>query len=98
MLGAAARAVEWADGEPLVFGGDLNLRPRESGVFAELERTYGLAGPTAPGSLDHLLHRGLEPVGPARAWEPQRRDVADPSGLAIRLSDHAPVEASFAVR
>ena len=98
VLGAAAHAVEWADGDPLVLGGDLNLRPRESAVFAELDRVYGLAGPAGPGSLDHLLHRGLAPVRPPRSWEPGARDVADDSGLAIRLSDHAPVEASFAVR
>ena len=27
LLAAAAAAVEWSEGDPLVFGGDLNLRP-----------------------------------------------------------------------
>ena len=40
---AAGRAAEWAAGLPLIFGGDLNLRPRTSPeAFAELERRHGL--------------------------------------------------------
>ena len=51
---AAAAATEWADGAPLLFGGDLNLRPAESpAIFAELEERFGLAGTTAPDAIDH---------------------------------------------
>ncbi|MET0823596.1 MAG: endonuclease/exonuclease/phosphatase family protein [Solirubrobacterales bacterium] len=96
VLAAAERAGAWAAGEPLIFGGDLNLRPRDSGVYAELEERFGLRGPTATGALDHLLVRGLDPLTPPHQWPPERREVTA-AGLAIRLSDHAPVEASFAV-
>lgn len=93
-LAAAAQAVEWAGDAPLILGGDLNLRPRESAAFAELERRHRLAPPTAPGSLDHLLARGLEVVAPPTAWPAERREVRV-GGLAIRLSDHAPVHGTF---
>lgn len=91
---AAERAVEWAADSPLILGGDLNLRPRDSGIFAELEDRHGLRQPTAPGSLDHLLARGLAIVRPPAAWPVERREVRA-RGLAIRLSDHAPVDGTF---
>ena len=49
-----------------------------------------------PGSLDHVLGRGLEVVRrPARL----DRDIPGPEGLRIRrLSDHAPVVASFGMK
>src|SRR5690606_4071406 len=56
LLTAAAQAVEWAAGAPLVIGGDLNVRPRDSDVYERLAERHGLRGPTAPDSLDHLLH------------------------------------------
>jgi endonuclease/exonuclease/phosphatase family metal-dependent hydrolase len=96
---AAGRAVEWAGEAPLVFGGDFNLRPRERpDVFAELEERFGLARPTAPGAIDHVLARGLEVVDPPRALAPEEREIAGPDDLRIRLSDHAPVVASFGMR
>jgi endonuclease/exonuclease/phosphatase family metal-dependent hydrolase len=91
---AAERAISWAGSDPLLFGGDLNVRPRDSEIFAELERRHGLRGLTAADSLDHLLARGLEPAGHARIWSSVEREVRE-RGLAIRLSDHAPVEAAF---
>ena len=91
---AAAAATEWAAGAPLLFGGDLNLRPSESAIFERLERELGLAAPTAPNSLDHLLAAGLEPIEAAAAWPPGRREIPSTAG-AIRLSDHAPVGAVF---
>jgi endonuclease/exonuclease/phosphatase family metal-dependent hydrolase len=93
---AAERATAWAADDPLLFGGDLNLRPRDTEIYGELERTFGLRGMTGPDSLDHLLVRGLDPVAPPRSWDPSEREV-DANGLAIRLSDHSPVEATFAV-
>ena len=96
MLDAAASApASGRAATPLVFGGDLNLRPRDSAVFESSRGGTGSRAPTAPGALDHLLVRGLEIVAPPTAWPPERREVAS-GGLAIRLSDHAPVEASFA--
>lgn len=98
VLLAAGRACEWAEGAPLLFGGDLNLRPGESEVYAELERRHSLVGATDLDGLDHLLSRGLEIAEPPRAWAPERREVPGGGGLAIRLSDHAPVEAAFRLR
>ncbi len=48
----------------------------------------------APDAIDHLLVRGLETVEPPRPWPPERRELRR-DGLALRLSDHAPVEAVF---
>lgn len=95
VLRAARIASEWAGDAPLLLGGDLNLQPQESeDVFAELRERFGLAPPTAPNAIDHLLGRGLEVVGRPRRWPPERREVRV-DGLAVRLSDHAPVEATF---
>jgi len=95
-LRAAEAATEWAGEAPLVFGGDLNLRPAETpAVFEELRERFDLAAPTARDAIDHVLARRLETIEPPRAWPPERRELrAD--GLALRLSDHAPVEARFA--
>jgi len=109
VLRAAATAIGWAGGAPLLFGGDLNLRPAEQPeVFEQLRDGYGLAPPTAPHSIDHLLARGLEVIeepitlphpevvrepsfhGPLGIW---RREA----GRRIRLSDHAPVDAAYAL-
>jgi endonuclease/exonuclease/phosphatase family metal-dependent hydrolase len=95
VLRAAGVAVGWARGTPLVFGGDLNLRPRESDVFDTLEREFGLRSATAPDALDHVLVLGLRVTDPPAPWPPTRREVVV-AGRAIRLSDHAPVTATFA--
>ena len=92
---AAERSLEWAAGSPLILGGDLNVRPRDSTIYDELAERFGLASPTAPDSLDHLLARGLRAVEGPAAWPPRRREVTARRGLRVRLSDHAPVEAAF---
>jgi endonuclease/exonuclease/phosphatase family metal-dependent hydrolase len=92
---AAEMAVRWADDLPLVFGGDFNLRPDQNPLFDELAERFGLRGATAPDAIDHVLARGLEPLQPPARWAPEAREVAI-DGLALRLSDHAPVEARFA--
>ena len=93
---AAERAVEWSDAQPLVFGGDFNVRPaRNPEPFNELRDRLGLAAPTAPGAIDHLLARGLEVVERPRRLAPERRELIEPGGLRLRLSDHAPVAAAF---
>jgi endonuclease/exonuclease/phosphatase family metal-dependent hydrolase len=95
VLRAAAAATGWAGEAPLLFGGDFNLRPAESpAVFAELRQRFDLAAPTGPREIDHLLVRGLDAIEPPHRWPPERREV-DESGLALRLSDHAPVAAVF---
>lgn len=95
VLRAAAAAVEWAGDAPLLFGGDLNLRPAETPTaFERLRAELGLAGATAPNAIDHLLARGLETVRPPTSWPAERREL--PHGdLRLRPSDHAPVETRF---
>jgi endonuclease/exonuclease/phosphatase family metal-dependent hydrolase len=96
VLRAARAASEFAADAPLLFGGDLNLRPAEDPeVFARLREDFGLDGATAPGAIDHLLSRGLKALDEPTAWPPRRRELPL-EGRALRLSDHAPVEAKFA--
>ena len=88
---AAELADAFAGGDPLILGGDLNLRPvHHAPAFEELERRFGLAAPTGPKAIDHLLVRGLEVVEKPRA----RKHAAGP----LQLSDHAPVTAAFGMR
>jgi endonuclease/exonuclease/phosphatase family metal-dependent hydrolase len=97
---AAETAVRWAGGAPLVFGGDFNLRPRSSSVFAALERDFGLTGHTAPDEIDHLLNRGLETISHPAQWAAERRELEIPwksGSRRITLSDHSPIEATFDV-
>jgi len=99
VLHAAALATEWAGGDPLVFGGDLNLRPAgHRAAFDDLRERFGLAAPTGPRAIDHLLARSLDVVTRPAALPAAEREVPGPGGLAIRLSDHAPVVASFGLR
>jgi Endonuclease/Exonuclease/phosphatase family len=106
VLRAAETAVDWAGGAPLIFGGDLNLRPAERpAVFEKLRERHGLEPPTGPARIDHLLARGLGIVeSPADLPHPEVERPADfrgPLGLwrreagrRIRLSDHEPVGAA----
>jgi len=88
-----AAANEWAGDAPLIFGGDLNLRPKtRPQIFTELDRDYDLRPTTAPNAIDHILVRGLDVIEPPAQWPAEKRELSE-DGLAIRLSDHAPVEA-----
>ncbi|MGH2964670.1 MAG: endonuclease/exonuclease/phosphatase family protein [Solirubrobacterales bacterium] len=91
---AAEADVAWAGDDPLILGGDFNLRPSDSDLYRELADRLGLVGTTSPRAIDHLLSRGLEIAEPARAWPPEAREVQS-DRLAIRLSDHAPVSARY---
>jgi endonuclease/exonuclease/phosphatase family metal-dependent hydrolase len=94
---AAATAIEWAAGAPLVLAGDFNVRPQQTpDIFRELEG-LGFTGPTAPEAIDHILGQNLTVVEPPRAWPPEQREVPY-AELRLRLSDHAPVAATFALR
>ena len=98
LLAAAAAAVEWSEGDPLVFGGDMNLRPgRDQFAFVELRERFGLGDPTGPNAIDHLLARGLEVVEPPRRLPPEERELPEPEGRSLRLSDHGPVVAEWEV-
>lgn len=93
------RAAEWAGAGPLLFGGDLNLRPAaQPAIFGQLREGFGLATVTGPDAIDHLLVRGLEVVEPPRRLPPERRELEAREGMRLRLSDHAPVLAAFAVQ
>jgi endonuclease/exonuclease/phosphatase family metal-dependent hydrolase len=93
---AAEAAARWSGGDPLVFGGDLNLRPaREPEPFADLRERFGLREPTAPDAIDHVLARGLEIAAQPRRLAPEQRELTEPDGLRLRLSDHRPVAVAF---
>jgi hypothetical protein len=93
---AAGHAVEWSGHDPLVFGGDLNLRPRaQPEPFALLKERFGLGEPTAPDVVDHVLMRGLQIAEPSRRLAPERRELVEPDGRRLRLSDHRLVAARF---
>jgi endonuclease/exonuclease/phosphatase family metal-dependent hydrolase len=95
VLLAAREATAFAGTAPLIFGGDLNLRPRQAPeAFEQLAGLHDLRGVTGPDAIDHLLARGLDVVSPPAQWPAERREVKE-DRLAIRLSDHAPVEAVF---
>ena len=81
-----------------MFGGDLNLRPAQHPApFAELRERFGLGEPTGPKAIDHLLARGLEVVERTRQLAPEERELPEPDGRRLRLSDHAPVVAQWEV-
>jgi len=96
---AAALAVEWSQDGPLLFGGDLNLKPSSvPGLFEQLRECHGLVAPTDGRAIDHLLVRGLDVVRAPVRLEPQQREIGAEQGLSIRLSDHAPVLAAFGMK
>ena len=99
LVRAAELAVRFAGDLPLLLGGDLNLRQAEvPEAFEEVRRRFDLSGPTAPRAIDHLLVRGLDVVSAPVALAAAKRELREPGGLALRLSDHAPVTASFRMR
>jgi endonuclease/exonuclease/phosphatase family metal-dependent hydrolase len=98
---AAAAAVAWAAADPVLLGGDFNVRPWSTTVYGDLYRRFGFEVATAPDAIDHLLVRGMRIGEPPHAWTPARRELqvdttAGPRRL--RLSDHAPVQATFVLR
>jgi endonuclease/exonuclease/phosphatase (EEP) superfamily protein YafD len=95
----AERAVEWAGHDPLVLGGDFNLRPgNDGGLFERLADRFGLGPRPASRGIDHLLARGLEVIEPPAVLPAGERELSGPDRLIVRLSDHAPVVASFGMR
>jgi endonuclease/exonuclease/phosphatase family metal-dependent hydrolase len=90
---AATTATEWAAGEPLLLGGDFNLRPASSPLFEELEG-QGFSGPTSPNAIDHLLGHNLPVAKAPTALPPESRELPW-HGLRLTASDHAPVVGVF---
>jgi endonuclease/exonuclease/phosphatase family metal-dependent hydrolase len=96
VVAAAEAAAGWSGDDPLVFGGDLNLRPAgEPETFELLEERFGLREPTASDAIDHVLARGLEIAEPPRRLAQERRELTEPDGRRLRLSDHRPIAARF---
>lgn len=93
---AGGAALDAAGGLPLILGGDLNARVAQMPeTFRDLE-SRGLARTPCDDGLDHILARNAAPVGAARRWRPEEREIVVPwknESRRIRISDHAPVEA-----
>jgi len=99
VLRAADHAIGWAGPAPLIFGGDLNVRPAVSPeLFEHLRSHAGLAPPAAPDSVDHVLGRGVDLLEAPRLLPPERREIERAGMRRLRLSDHAVVTACFGVR
>lgn len=97
-LAAARAAAAWAGDAPLVLGGDLNLRPRRSPeAFDRLREELGLAPPTGPAHIDHLLVRGAELAEPPHALPVEWQELPAGDGRRLRLSDHPAVVAELAL-
>ncbi len=95
---AADIATDRARDRPLLLGGDFNVRPEEDpALYDDLERHDELR-PRVAGSIDQLLARGAEPLDPPGIIPPAMREVRDPSGLLLRLSDHPVVAGLFGMR
>jgi endonuclease/exonuclease/phosphatase family metal-dependent hydrolase len=94
---AARAACAWSGELPLVFGGDLNLRMSELPDAFERMHALGLSGARPGRAIDHVLARGIEAARPPEPLAAERREVRDPDGLLVRLSDHAPVVASYEI-
>jgi endonuclease/exonuclease/phosphatase family metal-dependent hydrolase len=92
---AAATALEWAGGAPLLLGGDFNLRPSKSKLFDELQAD-GFTSPTGPGAIDHLLAHGMEVAERPKPRTPEDRELPC-EGLRLRPSDHSPVDGAFRI-
>ena len=91
---AAQRAADWSGDAPLVFGGDLNLRPRRARhEFDALRTRFGFAGEAPPNAIDHLFARRARQLAPPLA----RVAELPEDGRALQLSDHEYVTATFEV-
>ncbi len=73
------RALSWAGGDPLILGGDLNLREplAPDAAIAHI----------AARDVDHLFAKGLAPVGDAEILD-RHVTVRD---VSVELSDHPPL-------
>jgi endonuclease/exonuclease/phosphatase family metal-dependent hydrolase len=95
VLRAAEAATGWAGDSPLLFGGDLNLRPAgDPTAFEALRERFGLGGATGPRAIDHLLARGLDVIETPTQWPAEQRELLV-RDRRLRLSDHTPVQARF---
>jgi endonuclease/exonuclease/phosphatase family metal-dependent hydrolase len=82
-------ALMWADGAPLILGGDLNLREPAAPGDGEVAHI-------ASSEVDHIFARGFarEEAEP----EPLDRGIVARDGRRVELSDHAPLQVSLRVQ
>lgn len=93
---AAEHALSWSEGDPLVLGGDFNLRPRTAGpAFDYLRDRLRLERPTAPDAIDHILVRGIELARGPERLPPHWRELPYRGPLLLRLSDHDAIAAEL---
>jgi endonuclease/exonuclease/phosphatase (EEP) superfamily protein YafD len=92
---AAAAALEWSGEDPLILGGDFNVRPEEQPWIFEKLGNLGFSGATGPKLIDHLLARGLSASVSPHQLPAESREVKAGGEGRVRLSDHAVVVASF---
>jgi endonuclease/exonuclease/phosphatase family metal-dependent hydrolase len=84
---AEAFVTKVSGGLPCVLAGDFNVRA---------EHLRELAGWSSLGpGIDHVLVRGLEIAEPPRRPAPERRELTEPDGRRLRLSDHRPIGVRF---
>lgn len=76
------RALAFADGAPLVLGGDFNLRSPRAPQLRDLRIAHA-----AWRDVDHIFASGLAPVGSAQKLE-RRAAVGN---RRVQLSDHVPL-------
>jgi endonuclease/exonuclease/phosphatase family metal-dependent hydrolase len=95
---AADAALAWSGSDPLILGGDFNVRPSEQPWIFERLAGQGFSGPTGPKLIDHLLARALDVTEAPRQLPAERREVPAGGAQRVRLSDHAVVVAAFDLR
>jgi len=81
------QALTWAGPQPLILGGDLNLRSPRAPDAAVAGGVGVTAVHLAERDVDHLFARGLDAEGQAEVLD---RRVALPQGT-VELSDHPPL-------
>jgi endonuclease/exonuclease/phosphatase family metal-dependent hydrolase len=92
-LVAAEHALAWAGDDPLLFGGDLNA-PQS---YDELCERFDFSPRPEPKTIQYVFGRALDVVDPPTELPPEARELPDPTGRRLRLSDHPVVVARFAI-
>ena len=93
-------AVRFAGELPLLLGGDLNLRAAEvPEAFEEVRAALRAGRARRRRAPSTICSRAASTWCPRPRRSPAaKRELREPGGLALRLSDHAPVTASFRMR
>src|ERR687893_687472 len=76
-------------------GGSNQILVRPPARIADHRERWARRAPPAPDAIDHVLVRGLETAEQPRRLAPERRELTEPDGRRLRLSDHRPIAARF---